>query len=478
MGSCVSQKKNQELGVIENMQKLGLASFNIVHANIKNFLDEYKVEQSLGSGSYGEVRKVVHKLTGQERAVKLFVKSSNDQSTYLKVKKEIEILASLHHPSIIKIYEFFEDEKRLYIILEKCDGGELFDMITHHKNLGENVAAIITKQILSAVAYMHSKNTVHRDLKPENILLEETHDYLNLKIIDFGTACRHTSGISLSEIVGSPFYLSPEVVANSYGKECDLWSCGVILFILLSGYPPFDGKNNLEIFQKIKKMQFEFNRPIWNGVSEPAKDLIRKLLKPAGSRLSATEALNHPWIRSQGLYELPKPELIISLKENLQEFSSRNKLHTAITAFISSQIISNRETKNIREVFKALDTNSDGKLSKEELIHGLEENSELVLKIMEKVDADQNGFIDLDEFIQASISEKVLLSRGNLKKAFDMFDLDASGKISLEELQTVLGVGLGAGRKIWEDIMAQKKHKNDNEMNFEEFCSIIMKSSQ
>lgn len=478
MGSCVSpKKKSQEIIGVESVEKLGLNNYNIVHANNKRFLDEYKVDHSLGSGSYGEVRKVIHKLTGQERAVKLFIKAENDEKTYFKVKKEIEVLKSLHHPSIIKIYEFFEDDKRIYIILEKCDGGELFDMITQNKFLGENVAAIVSKQIFSAAAYMHSQNIVHRDLKPENILLEETHDYLNLKIIDFGTACRYSIGSPLNEIVGSPFYLSPEVVNNSYGLECDVWSCGVILYILLSGYPPFDGKNNLEIFNKIKKMQFDFNKPVWAGVSELARDLIRKLLQPAKSRISALEALNHPWIRSQGSSLAPKLDLIDSLKQNLQEFNSRNKLHGAITAFISSQVISNRDTKHIREAFKALDTNSDGKISKEELAQGLTENPELVLQIMHKVDTDQNGFIDLDEFIQAAISEKVLLTKENLKKAFDMFDLDSSGKISFVELQTVLGVGLGAGKKIWEDIMKQKNHQHDDEMSFEEFCAIILKSS-
>ena len=478
MGSCASQKKkSQGIIAVESVEKLGLNNYNIVHANNKRFIDEYKVDHSLGSGSYGEVRKVVHKLTEQERAVKLFIKAENDEKTYHKVKKEIEVLRCLHHPSIIKIYEFFEDDKRIYIILEKCDGGELFDMITQNKFLGENVAAIVSKQIFSAAAYMHSQGIVHRDLKPENILLEETQDYLNLKIIDFGTACRCSTGTTLTEIVGSPFYLSPEVVNNSYGPECDVWSCGVILYILLSGYPPFDGKNNLEIFNKIKKMQFDFNKPVWAGVSELAKDLIRKLLQPAKSRISALEALNHPWIRSQGSSLTPRLDLIASLKQNLQEFNSRNKLHGAITAFISSQVISNRDTKHIREAFKALDINSDGKISKDELAQGLAENPELVLQIMHKVDTDQNGFIDLDEFIQAAISESVLLSKENLKKAFDMFDLDSSGKISFVELQTVLGVGLGAGKKIWEDIMKQKRHQNDDEMSFEEFCAIIMKSS-
>ena len=475
MGCCAPRSKDKDsIIALESIQKSGLSSYNIIHANTKNFLDSYKVEQCLGSGSYGEVRRVIHKLTSQERAVKLFVKTSADLDSYNKVKKEIEILSSLHHPSIIRIFEYFEDDRRLYIVLEKCDGGELFDMISGRKFLGESVAATIIKQILSAVAYMHENGVVHRDIKPENILLEENEDYVNLKIIDFGTATRFSLNEKLIEIVGSAFYLSPEVVNNSYGPECDLWSCGVILYIMLSGYPPFDGKDNIEIFNKIKRMQFDFSKSIWNGVSDSAKDLISKLLSPSSKRISARAALNHPWLVSQSAHPTPRLDLIENLKNNLQVFQTRNKLHSAITAFISNQIISSKETKHLREIFKALDLNGDGKLSREELVLGFDsENTDLVDKVMQKVDADNNGFIDLDEFLQAALDEKQMLSKENLKKAFDMFDLDGSGSISFSELKTVLGVGQTVGKRIWDEIMVSKKQTDDLEISFKEFCDII-----
>ena len=475
MGCCAPKSKDKDsIIALESIQKPGLSTYNIIHANSKKFLDHYKVEQCLGSGSYGEVRRVIHKLTNQERAVKLFMKTPGDCDSYTKVKKEIEILSSLHHPSIIRIFEYFEDDRRLYIVLEKCDGGELFDMITNRKFLGESVAATIIKQILSAVAYMHENGIVHRDIKPENILLEEHEDYVNLKIIDFGTATRFGLNEKLNEIVGSAFYLSPEVVNNSYGPECDLWSCGVILYIMLSGYPPFDGKNNIEIFNKITKMQFDYSKSIWNGVSDSAKDLVSKLLSPSSKRISAKTALNHPWLVSQSAHLTPRLELIENLKTNLQVFQTRNKLHSAITAFISNQIISSKETKHLREIFKALDLNGDGKLSREELVLGFDsENTDLVDKVMQKVDADKNGFIDLDEFLQAALDEQQMLSKENLKKAFDMFDLDGSGSISFSELKTVLGVGQAAGKKIWDEIMVSKKQMDDSEISFKEFCDII-----
>jgi calcium-dependent protein kinase len=480
MGCCAPKSKDKSsIIALESIQKPGLSSYNMIHANSKNFLDQYKVEQCLGSGSFGEVRKVIHKLTGQERAVKLFLKSSNELDSYSKVKQEIQILSSLHHPSIIRIYEYFEDEKRLYIVLEKCDGGELFDMITSKKYLGESVAAVVIKQILSAVAYMHENFIVHRDIKPENILLEETEDFVNLKIIDFGTATKYSKNEKITGIVGSTFYLAPEVVSNSYGPECDLWSCGVILFIMLSGYPPFDGKNNNEIFNKIIKMQFDFSKPVWEGVSSHAKDLVSKLLQPSNKRISAQEALNHPWLISNSSHLTPRHDLIETLKTNLQEFHCRNKLHSAITAFISNQIISSKETKDLRELFKAMDLNGDGKLSREELFSAFDsDNPLLVNKIMQKVDADNNGFIDFDEFLQAALHERQMLSKENLKQAFDMFDLDASGKISFNELRTVLGIGLSEGKKIWDEIMTSKNHAEDDEISFQEFCNIISLSNK
>ena len=262
MGCGASSKDTSQPQSIDCVKLIEIKSLNLVHINSKKFQDEYKVLQALGTGSYGEVRTAIHKYTGQERAVKAFRKDIDYDNSYIKVKNEIEILKSLNHPCIIRIYEYFEDEKRLYIVLEKCNGGELFDVITSKSNLNENLSAIICKQLFSAVAYMHEHNVIHRDIKPENILLEESEDFCNIKIIDFGTATTFAVNQQFSEVVGSSFYISPEIVSNNYSKECDMWSCGIILFIMLSGYPPFDGKNNIEIFNKIRTGKYSFDNPI------------------------------------------------------------------------------------------------------------------------------------------------------------------------------------------------------------------------
>ena len=230
--------------------------------NSKAFSEVYKVGKLLGKGTYGDVREATHKLTGQERAVKIFRKDLETQESYLKVKNEISILRKINHPIIIKIFEYFEDDKKVYIVLEKCEGGELFEEIFKNKYLRSNTAAIICKQLFSAIAYMHENMIIHRDLKPENILLDEKEDFLNLKLIDFGSATHFTPNKKLTDLVGSAFYIAPEVLKFNYNEKCDLWSSGVILYILLCGIPPFSGNTNEEIVNKIKKGVYAFDGPI------------------------------------------------------------------------------------------------------------------------------------------------------------------------------------------------------------------------
>jgi calcium-dependent protein kinase len=230
----------------------------------------------------------------------------------------------------------------------------------------------------------------------------------------------------------------------------------------------------LDILNKVKQGKVSFEKNLWLEVSDMAKDLILKLLTVPAKRLSATEAILHPWIMSLGSYPSPSKSLIDSLKANLKGFHNRNKLYNAITAFISNQVISTRDTKELRELFKSLDTNCDGKLSKEELVKGFNEsNNDLISSIMFRVDTDKNGFIDLDEFLIAAFNQQTLLSKENMKKAFDMFDLDGNGTVSYEELQTVLGLGVSAGKTIWKEVMDLKIKQAGEDISFEEFCDLI-----
>ncbi len=285
------------------------------------------------------------------------------------------------------------------------------------------------KQLLSAVVYCHSKNVVHRDLKPENLLLDSLDKDARLKVIDFGTSQVFDPKKRMTTKIGTPTYIAPEVLTKSYTEKCDVWSCGVILYVLLSGTQPFTGSSEFEIFQKIRMGVYSMAGPRWEAVSKAAKDLVKNMmLYDPKQRFTALEALNHPWIQGACREKVSANSARVLLND-LRTFSASHKLQQAALTYIVSQLISSKEKEQLQTVFLALDKDKDGKLGKEELIMGYKEifgdgfpADEEVEKIMENIDIDGNGFIDLTEFVMATINKKSLLSRERLITAFMMFD--------------------------------------------------------
>lgn len=250
-------------------------------------LDHYSVEKMLGEGSYGQVFKVRNKDLNISRAMKKLslsnFNSKADPEKEREILNEIEMLKSLDHPNIVKVFEFYTTKDGYFIITEFCKGGELFDKIVNNPPFEEEAAAYILYQILSAVFYCHNKNIIHRDLKPENILVEDStgskgKGFLNVKIIDFGTAKIFEKGKAEKKVIGSSYYIAPEVLLKKYTEMCDIWSCGVILYILLSGKAPFSG-NDEEIMEKVKIGKFDLKGDVWIKASKEVKDLISKMLE-------------------------------------------------------------------------------------------------------------------------------------------------------------------------------------------------------
>ena len=211
-------------------------------------------------------------------------------------------MRQLDHPNIVRLYEVFQDDKRFYLVTELCQGGELFEAITKRTHFNEQVAASIIKQILSAIAYCHSKSIVHRDLKPENILLEDKKDDgdFQIKVIDFGASMRFDPSKKMNQVFGTAYYIAPEILKLEYNEKCDVWSVGVILYILLSGKPPFGGENDKEILDNVRTGIFSMSGNEWSLVSSEAKDLVKQMLTfDPVQRISAEEALNHLWIKKK-----------------------------------------------------------------------------------------------------------------------------------------------------------------------------------
>lgn len=481
MGCSSSSKIKAPTIKVLDAEGLKIQPGNFVVQNPRAFQEEYKIGKSLGSGAFGEVRRVIHRATNEGRAVKIFRKDlAVTSSSQQKLMEEINILRSLDHPNIIRVYEFFEDAKRFYIVMEQCNGGELFEEILKRQNFGEPQAAIILHQLFSAVAYLHDSGIIHRDLKPENILLEEKGDIMNIKLIDFGTAVRVDKNKTIKGAIGTAYYIAPEVLSGTYNYKCDLWSCGVIIYILLAGYPPFDGQNDEEILEKVKKSSYSFKNQVWNNVSKEAKDLISCLLSPTSTRISAHEALSHSWLKMHTQAPTVSNETIKSTLTNLRVFQKSSKLRDAVSTFITTQCVSLADTKELRKVFQAMDTNGDGKLSKEELFNyysrdmGQEQAEEEVKRIMNEVDSDNSGFVDYTEFIKATLDSKTIASAGFLKRAFDVFDKDGSGTISASELKKLLAGGMICDDHVWNEIIKNVDSNGDGEIDFKEFERIIL----
>jgi|JI10StandDraft_1071094.scaffolds.fasta_scaffold364048_1 calcium-dependent protein kinase len=461
---------------MEHHEEFKFSATDLVSKKGGKIRDYYRIGKVLGSGAFGEVRLCLHKESQAQRAVKVLRKNLLDDKEMDMLKNEISILKDMDHPNIVKMYEFLEDEKRIYIVTEICKGGELFDEILSRSKFDEKDAAVVMRQLLSAINYCHKKKIVHRDLKPENILLEQDKDLEKLKIVDFGTSQTFDPDRALEEKLGTAYYIAPEVIKKKYNEKCDLWSCGVIMYILLSGEPPFNDPkaDNEAIMKKVEKGKYDISKGVWKAVSAEAKDLIKKLLTydPA-DRISAEEALKHPWVKECKV-ELDA-EAANNALSNLRGFRSGQKLKVAASAYIGSQLISKSEKEKLGKIFKALDANGDGRLSKEEIRDGYEEhfgkllNEDELDQIFTEIDTDGNGFIDYSEFIVATMSSKKNLSEEKLMAAFKLFDVDSSGTISPTELKTVLGSSGKISDDVIEEILKQADENNDGEIEFKEF---------
>ena len=475
------------------LKDLTITSGQFVKEGMGDLYSNYELCNYIGKGGFGRVYKVHHKLSNQYRAMKIIQCKSISDNHSSTINKEINILKNLDHPSIIKVYEFYQSEKYVYIINELCTGGELFDKIVDVKFFSENVASNIMRQLLSAVAYCHENGVIHRDLKPENILIENSEEkdkeFFHIKVIDFGT-CEILKKKKLTEQIGTSFYIAPEVIKNSYNEKCDLWSCGVILYILLCGSPPFYGKNEKEIFKKIIEGNFTFRHKIWNKISTEAKNLVLKLLQVnPDKRLSAKEALEDIWFKKNvtlnSLENNKKSSNYRLFLKNITEFCAEQKLQQATLAFLVHNFAPKEELNELKKIFFAFDKNGDGKISKEEFVTGLSNNNNNLNSILKEddniqgllnnIDQDNNGYIGFEEFLIASINKEKILTEKNLKMAFNVFDRDKSGGISQNELKFILGeYNVNAKEHLWKKMIQQIDLNQDGQISYEEFHKMMM----
>ncbi|KAF3646609.1 Calcium-dependent protein kinase 4 [Capsicum annuum] len=456
-------------------------SLNVLPYQTPRIGEYYTLGKKLGQGQFGTTYLCSENATGLEYACKSIPKRKLFcKEDYEDVWREIQIMHHLsEHPYVVRIKGTYEDNVFVHIVMEVCKGGELFDRIVQKGHFTEKKAAQLVKTIVKVVEACHSLGVMHRDLKPENFLFDSSDEDAKLKATDFGLSIFYKPGQYFSDVVGSPYYVAPEVLHKYYGPEIDVWSAGVILYILLSGVPPFWAETDNGIFKQILKGKIDFESEPWPQISDSAKDLVKKMLtRDPRARLTAHQVLCHPWIVDDNV--APDRPLGSAVLSRLKQFYDMNKFKKMALRVIAERL-SEEEIGGLRQLFKMIDTDNSGTITYEELKHGLKRvGSDLteaeIKALMSAADFDNNGTIDYGEFIAATLHLNKMEREENLLAAFSYFDKDGSGYITIDELQQAFQE-FGLGDVKLEEIIKEIDIDNDGRIDYGEFATMMRKGN-
>ena len=497
------------------------------HQDPWNFYEEL---EELGVGNYGVVKKVrLIKNPEIIRAMKIIPEENVIQGEGASLIDEIEILKSLEHPNIMKVYESFVFNNNYYIVSEFCDQGHLLGKMEKLERMDQIVVKFLMEQIFNAISYLHSKNILHGDIKLENVLLykvskrsekrgfttinkdfnedESLRDDINqnfgkrktsaksknyiqdmmnyeVKLIDFGCSKyfvkKNKKKKKLSGIIGTSIYCSPEVVDNLYDERSDEWSCGVLMYILLGGVPPFYGETEEEIFEKIKQCEYDFSPLPFKKVSKNCKDLIRRLLEPQKQyRIKANEALRHPFFTESfdPNSAMTEDKDLSVLKQFINPVKYASKFHEAVCAYLCVNFLPDEEEKTLKTVFRYLDKDNQGIITKEAIEKCLEEididlNNEELKKILDKIDENGSGQIEYQEFIRHAYDVRKLMTESNLKNVFNSICGDKE-TMSGEDMKKFIFHDSVINEQTLNEYFDQLGMKIEDNITFDDFFNMI-----
>ncbi|KAL9245770.1 hypothetical protein vseg_019384 [Gypsophila vaccaria] len=420
----------------------------------KNFGERYEVGEEVGRGHFGYTCVALGKkgeVKGQRFAVKIIPKSKMTTAIAIEdVRREVKILKGLAgHSNLIKIYDAYEDNENVYIVMELCQGGELLDRIlSRGGKYTEDDAKVVLLQILNVVSFCHLQGVVHRDLKPENFLFVSKDEDSPLKAIDFGLSDFVKPDEKLNDIVGSAYYVAPEVLHRSYTTEADVWSVGVIAYILLCGSRPYWARTESGIFRAVLKADPSFTEPPWPSLSAEAIDFVKRMLnKDPRKRVTAAQALCHPWLRNHVDVKVPLDVLVFKLLKIYMRSSSLRK--AALRAL--SKTLTVDELFYLKEQFNLLQPSKNGTISLDNIKEALMKNATAAMKdsraheILTSLTALQYRRMDFEEFCAAALSvyqlEALERWEQHARCAYEIFEKDGNRPIMIEELASELGLG-------------------------------------
>ena len=450
---------------------------------LKDIRKEYRFKEQLGGGHFGTVRKA-YRICEKNKKKFYAIKSipmKNLSSNFDDFIQEVDIISTLDHPNIIKFYETYHDDCFFHIVMELCKGKEIVHQMGNYGFIEEKKVTKIIFKVLLAIVHCHNRGVTHRDLKPENILFDSELKDAEIKLIDFGLSRKYDKEQKMHSILGTPYYVAPEVLKGEYDEKCDIWSIGAMTYLMLCGEPPFNGNSNNEIFKKIVKESIKFNSFMWKNISKNAKDFVKLCLnKNSNKRPSASEALKHPWftkvIKETHNFKKINKDILL----NIKDFNINYQFQQMVLKYLINNKLSHKEKQIFKDSFYALDFNHNGFIIEEDLKKVFElfniyiEESQ-IKNLFNILPDNKNLGLGFSEFIMAGIDKKTIFTLDNLEDAFNYFDINKTGDIEFGNLNSAL---LRMGKKyinsndvisIINEVMThiKKNEKNEGNINIE-----------
>ena len=442
---------------------------------LKNFQSTYTIIEKIGGGSSGEVFTCYHNNFPKEILVVKIVYKDTQKPNEVS-ETNVELLLKLDHTNLVQIYDLIEDSNNMYIVQEYCPHRDLYNFIYHNKQtLSRAQMKEIIRQVLDAISYLHSLGIMHRDLKPENILIKQTEPSFIVKICDFSSVTYIPRNESLTAIVGTPQFMAPEVLQGSYNELSDVWSIGVITYLLIGGKPPYLGKS-IDILFSIMNKNFEF---LDSHTSEDRKFISQLMEHSLLKRLTAKLARNHPWLKDSEESDIG---FGLEALNEMSKFSCGTNLKRSILSYTKVRRLFEDRSNRLHKMFKALDVNNDGWLDAEEITSKFgsffpgtpEKEKEQIKELISKFDIDGSGRIDYSEFMMMAVSIKSEENKRKLKEVFEFFDVDGDQFITVDDLREIFE-DKNVSEVRFEEMIDEFDVDGDRKISLEEFYKIMTK---